>query len=125
MKNVTSTHSGWIGDWSMNNGTNGARNCDIATAQAIYKCFRYPNIYGAEFHTGTTNFKNAIIKAINGIPLYNGCVGNVWAASPCFAVLFNTQTDQDEGTSGTPRMGVYLMYRGTSGSMNIFNKNIQ
>jgi hypothetical protein len=58
------------------------------------------------------------------VPLYNGWVGHTWAAPPCFAVLFNPTTDQDEGTSGQPRGGVYLMYRSASGSMDMFNENV-
>lgn len=98
---------------------------DLKYAQAIYNNLRYPGLYGADLHTGSEKFKQAIIKAASGIPLHNGWVNYTWATPPAFAVLFNTVTDTDEGTSGTPRSGVYLLYRGKSGDFNIFNSIVK
>jgi hypothetical protein len=73
---------------------------------------KYPDIYGINLHTGTQEFKNAIIQAINFGPTMNGWVDYTWAAPPKYAVLFNPASNKDEGKSGTPRGGVYIMYRG-------------
>lgn len=117
-----SNRSGWMG--TANTGLELYSSSDLPLAQAIYNNLRYPDLYGVELHTGSNNFKNAIIKAMNGIPLHNGCVGDTWAAPPNFAVLFNVNTDTDEGISGQPRLGTYLMYRSAQGSIDMFNTNV-
>lgn len=122
LSKVYSGRPGWMG--TANKGNITFSENMLSLAQAIYNNFKYPGCYGMELHSGTEEFKQAILKAMSGIPLHNGWVNYTWATTPVFAVLFNTKTNQDEGIKGQPRGGVYLMYRGVTGSMDMFNEKI-
>lgn len=123
LSNAYSSRPGWMGTANTGNVTFSESDYDLAIA--IYNNLKYPNIYGENLHSGTEEFKQAIIRAISGIPLFNGWVNYTWAATPVFAVLFNTTANIDEGLSGQPRGGVYLMYRGKTGSIDMFNSNVK
>lgn len=123
LSNAYKSRPGWMG--TSNTGEETFSESDLDLAIAIYNNLKYPGIYGEDLHTGTEEFKQAIIRAINGIPLFNGWVNNTWATTPVFAVLFNTEDNIDEGLQGKPRGGVYLMYRGKTGSIDMFNDNVK
>ena len=114
---------GWIGSVYMNAGTcyvEDLPSSKLPWVQALYCNFRYPELYGEDLHSGTEEFKQAIIKAVKGIFTENGQYLNSMAAAN-FIVNFDTTDNRDIGRTINNHY-CYLTYRSIN-SLNGYYTN--
>lgn len=93
----------------------------VLYAQYVYLNLRYPEIYGAEYFSGTNEFFDTIVYSLQQIPIYNLSPMNYYPHA--FYVNFDVRNNKSCGESGGA--GHYLMYRQKKGDMAYFNSAIQ
>ena len=101
---------------------------NLKRVQAMYRNFKYPNIYGTtlqDSYLSKSNYLPSVIKAANIMPMANGGYWSMVAdAVPGAIVNYNPNTNRDDGkvNLGNNYWGRWLLYRQYN-NINYFNSN--